>query len=135
MNWFMQCRNMSEARFFCFFLYLIDLRNNAKEKKLRFLLDPRSQERKDYCTSIRKILLSKGNKKEVAPVMPEHPYTDHCNGTYSCNYCGNIYNQLSSLKAHLQKNHKIVDAISYICKKCSKVFQTKYKLTRHQKTC
>ena len=135
MNRFTQCRNMNEARFFWFFFYLIDLRNNAKEKKLRFLLDPRSHERKDYCTSLRKILLSKGKEKEVAPVMPEHPYTEHSNNTYSCNYCGKIYKQLSSLKAHLQKNRKIVDVISYICKKCSKVFQTKYKLTRHQKTC
>jgi hypothetical protein len=25
--------------------------------------------------------------------------------------------------------------VSYICKKCFKVFQTKYKLTLHQKTC
>ena len=126
---------MNEARFFWFFLYLIDLRNNAKEKKLRFLLDPRSEERKEYCTSIRKILLSRGKEKEVAPVIPEHPYKEHSNNTYSCNYCGKIYKQLSSLRSHLEKNHKIVDVISYVCKKCSKVFETKYKLTRHQKTC
>ena len=31
--------------------------------------------------------------------------------------------------------HKIVDVISYMCKKCSKVFEKKYKFTRHQKTC
>ena len=53
MNKYTQCRGMNEARFFWyennlydlgfifpirFFLYLIDMRNNAKEKKLRMLL-------------------------------------------------------------------------------------------------
>ena len=114
---------------------MIDLRNNAKEKKLHFLLDPSSQERKDYCTYFRKILLSRGKEKEVAPVLPEHPYKEHSNNTYFCNYCGKIYKQLSSLKSHKQKNHKIVYVISYICKKCSKVVETKYKLSHHHKTC
>ena len=126
---------MNEARFFCFFLYLINLRNNAKEKKLRFLLDPRSQERKEYCKAMEKILLSKSGEKDVAPILPATPYTELDNANFSCNFCGKIYKQLRSLKTHLEKNHKIIDVISYMCKKCNKTFDTKYKLTRHNKNC
>ena len=51
-------RDFSKARFFWFFLYLIDLRNNAKEKKLRFFLDPRSQGKKSFSAKAKKRKLS-----------------------------------------------------------------------------
>ena len=34
LNKYNNCRNMNEARFYFFFLYLIDLRNLSKEKKV-----------------------------------------------------------------------------------------------------
>ena len=40
LNKFRNCRNMNEARFFFFFLYLIDLRNLDKEKKVNLLFQP-----------------------------------------------------------------------------------------------
>ena len=45
LNRYKNCRNMNEGRFFLYFLYLIDMRNNEKEKKLRRLLHPFSKEK------------------------------------------------------------------------------------------
>ena len=126
---------MNESRFFWFFLYLIDLRNNAKEKTLRTLLDPKSEERKRYCQSLQKIILSAKRCEEVEPVVPRQPYSELENGTYVCNYCGKPYKMVGSLQKHLEKNHKIEDAICFTCKKCNKVFDRKAKLSRHQKSC
>jgi hypothetical protein len=38
MNKYSNCRNMNEARFFWFFMYMIDLRNLDKENKVVNLL-------------------------------------------------------------------------------------------------
>ena len=38
MNKYSNCRNMIEPRFFCFFMYMIDLRNLDKENKVVNLL-------------------------------------------------------------------------------------------------
>lgn len=135
-NRYTQCHGMNESRFFWFFLYLIDLRNNAKEEKLRTLLDPNGEERKLYCDSLSKTLLTSSlSKKDVLPLQPAQPYQEHDDGTYSCSYCARSYKQLGSLAKHLDTNHAITNAVSFKCSTCGKSFETKFKLTRHVKTC
>ena len=117
---------MNEARFFWFFLYLIDLRNNAKEKKLRSLLDPTSVERTAHCREQTRIVLGLDeNSTPVLPLEPSLPYRQHENGSHACNYCGKQYKQLASLNKHLDKNHQLKDVITYQCDKCNQLFVTK----------
>ena len=70
MNKYTNCRNMNEARFFWFFLYMIDLRNLDKENKvvnllcklliyskfyfpqLRWMADPRSARRRSFVADL-----------------------------------------------------------------------------------
>ena len=142
-----------------FFLYLIDLRNNAKEKKLRvlcgnitylvsiiffpmfqnvvFILDPACLERKTHCEMLPKILLSSSDsdREPVEPINPPQPYLELENGTLSCAYCGKNYKLIGSLKNHLAKNHALIDVVTFQCAVCRKCFDTKFKLTRHNKTC
>ena len=136
-----------------FFLYLIDLRNNAKEEKLRMLLgnkqaqyvcprnsfvsDPTGEERRQYCDSLSKTILSTSNstRKEVVPLHPVQPYQELDDGTYSCSFCNRCYKQLGSLAKHLDTNHAITNAVSFKCPKCQKSFESKFQLTRHGKTC
>lgn len=137
MNRFTQCRGMNEARFFWFFMYIIDLRNNAREKKLRVLLDPACAERKKYCDSIPKINLSStdSSREQAGPIHPLEPYMEMEDGTFSCSYCAKVYKQLASLKKHLEKNHALVNAVTFSCALCRKCFETKFQLTRHNKKC
>ena len=44
-NRFKNCRNMTGPRFFMYFAYIIDMRNNDKESNLRKVLHPNSAER------------------------------------------------------------------------------------------
>ena len=121
-------------RFFWFFLYMIEMRNMDKEKKLRWAMDPRSQERQDLvnCQQIHNL-----SDKVSATVSDDRdinrePYQEIAPGQFLCNICGKKYKQIGSLIKHLRVNHQIIDAVTFRCDQCNVLFPTKEKLTRHK---
>ena len=121
-------------RFFWFFLYMIEMRNMDKEKKLRWAMDPRSQERQDLvnCQQIHNL-----SDKVSATVSDDRdinrePYQEIAPGQFLCNICGKKYKQIGSLIKHLSVNHQIIDAVTFRCDQCNVLFPTKEKLTRHK---
>ena len=98
---------------------------------MRWLADPRSQGRSAFLASIDAINL----ESEPEVVMPEsvknEPYILLENGNYSCNFCGKSYKHLGYMKKHLNLNHELKDLVSFVCKRCNKLFDTKKQLTRH----
>ena len=138
-----------------FFMYLIDMRNHAKEKNLRMLLgwllmfwrkkinfghlcfsDPACVERTKYCKTLTKIVLSsnESDREALAPQQPLQPFEVLEDGSFSCSYCGKNYKLIGSLKKHLEKNHAILNAIVFKCETCGKTFETKCQETRHMKS-
>ena len=170
MSKYTQCRGMNEARFFWyenilydlgfifpirFFLYLIDMRNKSKEKKLRMLLgkiiliskktdfwcicfsDPACDERTQYCQSQSKVVISScdSSREAVEPQLPLQPFVVLEDGSFSCSYCAKSYKLIGSLKKHLEKNHALINAVIFKCDSCGKAFESKFRQTRHMKTC
>ena len=117
-----------------FFLYMIEMRKMDKEKKLRWAMDPRSQERQDLvnCQQIHNL-----SDKVSATVSDDRdidrePYQEIAPGQFLCNICGKKYKQIGSLIKHLSVNHQIIDAVTFRCDQCNVLFPTKEKLTRHK---
>lgn len=105
-----------------------------KEKKLRWAMDPRSQERQDLvnCQQIHNL-----SDKVSATVSDDRdidrePYQEIAPGQFLCNICGKKYKQIGSLIKHLSVNHQIIDAVTFRCDQCNVLFPTKEKLTRHK---
>ena len=121
-------------RFFWFFLYMIEMRNMDKEKKLRWAMDPRSQERQDLvnCQQIHnlsdKVSVTVSDDRDI----DREPYQEIVPGQFLCNICGKKYKQIGSLIKHLSVNHQIIDAVTFRCDQCNVLFPTKEKLTRHK---
>ena len=121
-------------RFFWFFLYMIEMRNMDKEKKLRWAMDPRSQERQDLvnCQQIHnlsdKVSVTVSDDRDI----DREPYQEIAPGQFLCNICGKKYKQIGSLIKHLSVNHQIIDAVTFRCDQCNVLFPTKEKLTRHK---
>ena len=79
------------------------------------------------------ILEAPGEAQDPTPMeVKDEPYSKREDGTLLCNVCGKIYKQLGYMKKHLTSNHNIQDLVSFFCRKCNKVFDTKKKLTRHE---
>ena len=121
-------------RFFWFFLYMIEMRNMDKEKKLRWAMDPRSQERQDLvnCQQIHnlsdKVSVTVSDDRDI----DREPYQEIAPGQFLCNICGKKYKQIGSLIKHLSVNHQIIDAVTFRCDQCNVLFPTKEKLTCHK---
>ena len=96
------------------------------------MADPRSSARQDFLPSS-EVLTSEAaaDITNVEPVKNE-PYSVRDDGHFVCNVCGKVYKQMGSLKKHINTNHKLGDIVSFLCKKCNKLFDTKKKLTRHE---
>ena len=83
-------------RFFWFFLYMIEMRNMDKEKKLRWAMDPRSQERQDLvnCQQIHnlsdKVSVTVSDDRDI----DREPYQEIAPGQFLCNICGKKYKQI-----------------------------------------
>lgn len=54
-------------------------------------------------------------------------------GDIICGFCGKKYKLIGAMKRHLEKNHGASEAAIFSCSKCKKQFDTKKKLTRHEK--
>ena len=54
------------------------------------------------------------------------------NNEHTCTACGKKYKQFGSMKLQIEKNHGNFNAVVYFCKKCTRRFDTKKKLTRHE---
>ena len=93
---------------------------NMSMKDLVATMDPKEEEKK-VCEREKNIA------EEKKPA-----YALNNDGTFTCDTCGKIYKQIGSMKKHLESNHSIFESISFLCKQCNKVFQTKKKLTRHE---
>ena len=105
-----------------------------KEKKLRWAMDPRSQERQDLvnCQQIHNL-----SDKVSATVSDDRdidrePYQEIAPGQFLCNIYEKKYKQIGSLIKHLSVNHQIIDAVTFRCDQCNVLFPTKEKLTRHK---
>ena len=121
-------------RFFWFFLYMIEMRNMDKEKKLRWAMDPRSQERQDLvnCQQIHNLSDKVSTTVSDDRDIDREPYQEIAPGQFLCNICGKKYKQIGSLIKHLSVNHQIIDAVMFRCDQCNVLFPTKEKLTRHK---
>ena len=112
-------------RFFWFLLYLCDMRNLDKEKKLRWMMDPRSGRRAEFIKTIKKVNLKPSFKKneDIDPLT--EPFSD--DGRFKmCNLCGKKYTLIGPLMKHLVKNHGLEEEVAgYKCTKCQKPFKTK----------
>ena len=115
---------------------MIEMRNIDKEKKLRWAMDQRSQERQDFvnCQQIHNLF-----DKVSATVSYDRdinrellPYQEIAPGQFLCNICGKKYKQIGSLIKHLSVDHQIIDAVMFRCDQCNVLFPTKQKLTRHK---
>ena len=107
-----------------------------KEKKLRWAMDPRSQERQDFvnCQQIHnlsdKVSVTVSDDRDIDRELL--PYQEIAPGQFLCNICGKKYKQIGSLIKHLSVNHQIIDAVTFRCDQCNVLFPTKEKLTRHK---
>ena len=137
--------------FVWFFFYLIEMRNLDKENKvlylttiitityntfqLRWLIDPRSKKRNEALKDIKIVQLDSQHEEEVliAEPLKDEPILFNSDGTFACNVCGRIYKQIGYLHKHLASNHAANDLVNFRCQKCDKLFDTKKKLTRHEK--
>ena len=70
-------------------------------------------------------------KTESKGKLDDCPYLKRQDG-YDCKACGKRYKNLGSMKTHMVKNHGIVNSVVFVCKSCTKSFDTQKKLTRHQ---
>ena len=117
-----------------FFLYMIEMRNMDKEKKLRWAMGPRSQERQDLvnCQQIHNLFDKVSETVSDDRDIDREPYQEIAPGQFLCNICGKKYKQIGSLIKHLSVNHQIIGAVTFRCDQCNVLFQTKEKLTRHK---
>ena len=105
-----------------------------KEKKLRWAMDPRSQERQDLvnCQQIHnfsdKVSATVSDDRDI----DREPYQEIAPGQFLCNICGKKYKQIGSLIKHLSVNHQIIDAVTFRCDQCNVLFPTKEMLTCHK---
>ena len=68
----------------------------------------------------------------VAKPVETEPFSTRDDGSFVCNFCCKVYKQMGYMKKHLDSNHEVQDLVSFRCKKCKKMFDTKKKLTRHE---
>ena len=135
-----------------FFMYLIDMRNHAKEKNLRILLgwllmfwreksifdisvfqtqlvlrgpsNARPWQRLSFqATNPIEKLSRRNNRSNLLKCLRTDPFLVSKN-----------YKLIRSLKKHLEKNHAILNAILFKCETCGKTFATKCQETRHMKS-
>ena len=102
------------------------------------MADPRSARRRSFVADLQAVNLEPyddGVAVEALDVKPdnEEPFAKKDDGTFACNLCGKVYKQVGYMKKHLSSNHDINDQVSLKCNKCEKMFDTKKKLTRHEK--
>ena len=161
-NRFKACRNMNEARFFLYFLALIDMRNNDREKKLRKLLHPKSiarfskvthvLESKNYDEALLKkntsitedtsldtdIVMISQSSDDLGKELNSNKSDSHLKLATSekslkCISCDKTYKLKASMIKHMKTNHNVDSKENLQCKICEKTFTTLRKLTRHQK--
>ena len=113
--------------------------------QLRLVIDPRNPARAKLLEKVEtSVLETKENDLsglESAEMEDDKPMTPSVDNLmpytmvkeeFQCKECKKVYKKLGSLKTHLEKNHKIFDTILFICKKCTKKFDTQKQLSRHE---
>ena len=114
------------------------MRNMDKDKKLRWAMDPRSEERTKLVNSLDITTLTQAKDISLGEELPpdessaESAFTEVAPGQFMCTSCGKLYKQIGSLIKHLKSNHKITDIVSFRCDKCNTLFESKQKLTKHK---
>ena len=79
-------------------------------------------------------VVDKLSKVSLTDNLNVESYSQLSDGTLLCNLCNKKYKLIGPMKKHLEKNHEILDAVIFKCKKCNYVFPTQKQLTRHEKS-
>ena len=129
------CKSMNEAKYFLFWLYMLDLHKLDVEGMADCVPDPMSAYRWEQ-VSVREVDLTDVRKMVVDVEQPDVDVVTQAmekisiHKNFSCKSCGAEYESEGFLERHMTEKHKC-DGRLFQCNECDKILSSRRNLDKH----